>query len=197
MPSVNVNNEFVFDFSSSFDSNTSFWSLSPASMDDFSTSLPAEMPMWSNPTMVPSALEFVPSFTVPVPGSNTQSEMQYFKAHSLDEEPMATFSAPMSVQSTSPPEKSSRSCLCDTCGKTFTRVADVRRHQQSVHFPVLEDCPMPRCPRKGKNGLSRKDHLIEHMRSYHHIDIPKRAVGKRKSVKGDVSSFPAPYSYAL
>jgi hypothetical protein len=60
-------------------------------------------------------------------------------------------------------------------------VADVKRHQTSVHFPVLEDCPMEHCPRKGKNGFPRKDHLTEHLRSYHHMDIPKRAVAKRKA----------------
>lgn len=70
---------------------------------------------------------------------------------------------------------------CGQCGKSFTRVADVKRHQASVHFPVLTDCPMVSCPRKAKNGFPRRDHLIEHLRSYHHMDIPKRSVTKRKA----------------
>jgi hypothetical protein len=50
---------------------------------------------------------------------------------------------------------------------------------------------MPNCPRKGKNGLSRTDHMIEHMRSYHHMRIPKRAMGKgkSKSARDDPSRF--------
>jgi hypothetical protein len=41
---------------------------------------------------------------------------------------------------------------------------------------------MVSCPRKAKNGFPRRDHLIEHLRSYHHMDIPKRSVHKRKAV---------------
>jgi hypothetical protein len=40
---------------------------------------------------------------------------------------------------------------------------------------------MVSCPRKAKNGFPRRDHLIEHLRSYHHMDIPKRSVTKRKA----------------
>lgn len=68
---------------------------------------------------------------------------------------------------------------CDSCGKSFTRVADLKRHQSSVHNPVFRNCPVEHCSRKGSNGFPRQDHLVEHLRSYHHLDVPKRRVLKR------------------
>ncbi|PLN80735.1 hypothetical protein BDW42DRAFT_106976 [Aspergillus taichungensis] len=63
---------------------------------------------------------------------------------------------------------------CDDCGRAFTRPADLRRHQTSVHNPVPEDCPVEGCSRKDSKGFPRRDHLKEHLRTYHHIDVPKR-----------------------
>ncbi|CAG8094479.1 unnamed protein product [Penicillium salamii] len=63
---------------------------------------------------------------------------------------------------------------CDDCGKGFTRCADLKRHQTSVHYPVFRNCPVDHCSRKGSNGFPRQDHLVEHLRSYHHMDLPKR-----------------------
>jgi hypothetical protein len=71
---------------------------------------------------------------------------------------------------------------CDNCGKSFTRFADLKRHQTSVHYPVFRNCPVEHCSRKGSNGFPRQDHLVEHLRSYHHLDVPKRRALKR-SVK--------------
>lgn len=70
---------------------------------------------------------------------------------------------------------------CDNCGKSFTRFADLKRHQSSVHFPVFRNCPVEHCSRKGSNGFPRQDHLVEHLRSYHHMDLPKRRALKRSS----------------
>lgn len=70
---------------------------------------------------------------------------------------------------------------CDSCGKTFTRFADLKRHQSSVHFPVFRNCPVDHCSRKGSNGFPRQDHLVEHLRSYHHMDVPKRRAFKRSA----------------
>ncbi|KAJ6111881.1 hypothetical protein N7523_007942 [Penicillium sp. IBT 18751x] len=70
---------------------------------------------------------------------------------------------------------------CDSCGKSFTRFADLKRHQSSVHFPVFRNCPVENCSRKGSNGFPRQDHLVEHLRSYHHMDVPKRRALKRSS----------------
>ncbi|KAL2014847.1 hypothetical protein VTN00DRAFT_2372 [Thermoascus crustaceus] len=83
-----------------------------------------------------------------------------------------------------PPESSDKGAKpfqCDDCGRSFTRLADLRRHSSSVHYPVFQNCPVPNCSRKGTNGFPRKDHLIEHMRSYHHKNIAKRSVSKIKS----------------
>ncbi|RAH44299.1 C2H2-type zinc finger protein [Aspergillus brunneoviolaceus CBS 621.78] len=68
---------------------------------------------------------------------------------------------------------------CEDCNKAFTRPADLKRHQTSVHNPVFQDCPVQECLRKDGNGFPRRDHLIEHLRSFHHWDVPKRRAAKR------------------
>lgn len=70
---------------------------------------------------------------------------------------------------------------CDACRKSFTRFADLKRHQSSVHYPVFRNCPVDHCSRKGSNGFPRQDHLVEHLRSYHHLDVPKRRALKRSA----------------
>ncbi|KAJ5124366.1 uncharacterized protein N7515_008191 [Penicillium bovifimosum] len=70
---------------------------------------------------------------------------------------------------------------CDNCGKSFTRFADLKRHQSSVHYPVFRNCPVDQCSRKGSNGFPRQDHLVEHLRSYHHLHVPKRGGCKRSA----------------
>lgn len=80
-------------------------------------------------------------------------------------------------ETTSP--KSNKPFPCADCGKAFTRSADLRRHQTSVHYPVFQDCPVADCSRKGHNGFPRKDHLLEHLRAYHHVPVPKRGASKR------------------
>jgi hypothetical protein len=42
----------------------------------------------------------------------------------------------------------------------------------------IYECDAPRCSRKGSHGFTRKDHLTEHLRNYHHRSIPKRKKGK-------------------
>ena len=56
----------------------------------------------------------------------------------------------------------------------------MKRHVQSVHFPQKLDCPKPKCTRKGSQGFPRKDHLIEHLRGYHGVEICKKS-GERKT----------------
>ncbi|KAJ5162121.1 hypothetical protein N7492_007513 [Penicillium capsulatum] len=80
-----------------------------------------------------------------------------------------------------PQTKPAKPFGCDSCGKTFTRFADLKRHQSSVHFPVFRNCPVDHCSRKGSNGFPRQDHLVEHLRSYHHLDVPKRRAFKRSA----------------
>ncbi|KAF2707875.1 hypothetical protein K504DRAFT_446966 [Pleomassaria siparia CBS 279.74] len=80
-----------------------------------------------------------------------------------------------------------RTWTCDfqqcTSTANFTRLADLQRHQSTVHgvgapaFP----CTVPRCTRIGDKGFTRRDHLVEHLRNYHHLDIPKRRAGERSA----------------
>lgn len=88
---------------------------------------------------------------------------------------------PMPVMSDLPtsPNSGAKLFSCTDCGRAFTRPADLKRHQTSVHNPVFQDCPVEACLRKDKNGFPRRDHLIEHLRSYHHWDVPKRRALKR------------------
>lgn len=56
----------------------------------------------------------------------------------------------------------------------FHRSTDLERHLQTVHSTQkLFPCVMKRCNRKGDNGFSRKDHLSQHLRDVHNLDIPK------------------------
>ena len=71
-------------------------------------------------------------------------------------------------------------CLWPSCIHTAKRKADVERHYNCVHCKAemeLHDCPVHKCTRKGpgkKGGFTRRDHLIEHLRSYHGVNVPKK-----------------------
>ncbi|KAF2203939.1 hypothetical protein GQ43DRAFT_225107 [Delitschia confertaspora ATCC 74209] len=52
--------------------------------------------------------------------------------------------------------------------KPFTRVADLNRHIATIHTGIKHRCG--KCARE----FNRADHLREHMRSYHHVEIGKR-----------------------
>ncbi|KAF2138601.1 uncharacterized protein K452DRAFT_88965 [Aplosporella prunicola CBS 121167] len=81
------------------------------------------------------------------------------------------------------------SCPNPTCASTtqFARHADLMRHAQTVHRrdgALLLDCPRRNCVRRGANGFSRRDHLREHLRAWHMVDIPKRGTRSRGVVGG-------------
>ena len=88
---------------------------------------------------------------------------------------------------------------CHHCSNTFSRQADVDRHVESVHNRErremqgnLLDCPYENCHRKGNRGFGRKDHWLEHRRSFHHEDIPKRRSRSRsgKRLSGGSDDLP-------
>ncbi|KAI9777144.1 MAG: hypothetical protein M1835_005314 [Candelina submexicana] len=67
---------------------------------------------------------------------------------------------------------------CSSKGK-FKRKADLQRHYDTCHVehPAVWDCTMPKCGRTGLNGFSRKDHMWEHLRQYHRVDVARRTEG--------------------
>ena len=68
-------------------------------------------------------------------------------------------------------------CLHPGCPSRaqFTRAADLERHHKTVHFVEKKlDCPERWCGRVGDHGFTRRDHLIEHQRSFHMQDVPKK-----------------------
>ncbi|KAI8930859.1 hypothetical protein NX059_011876 [Plenodomus lindquistii] len=80
-----------------------------------------------------------------------------------------------------------RTWTCDiaSCTSTaqFTRLADLQRHQSTVHGMGTPEypCTVPRCNRVADKGFTRRDHLVEHLRNYHHMNIPKRRPGERSA----------------
>ena len=87
---------------------------------------------------------------------------------------------------------------CTSANRSFRRKGDLERHMNTVHRRdalQMWDCWLPRCPRKEsgpRGGFSRKDHLIEHVRYVHHIDIPKnrRATWRTNERYADVHECP-------
>ncbi|TKA76985.1 hypothetical protein B0A49_01339 [Cryomyces minteri] len=87
-----------------------------------------------------------------------------------------------SANSSNRKPKANYPCLVPSCpskSPCFARVADLERHLACVHNKATVatfDCHMNRCQRTAANGraFTRKDHLTEHLRNYHHEEIPKK-----------------------
>ncbi|EAW11577.1 putative C2H2 finger domain protein [Aspergillus clavatus NRRL 1] len=125
------------------------------------------------------------SYSVPIPSSSSSSssysssfESQFTFTPNIDDS-MLTYNPFGTSAPSSESSKSTKPYGCEDCGRAFTRSADLRRHQTSAHNPIYQDCPVEHCSRKKLNGFPRRDHLIEHLRSYHHLDVPKRRMTKR------------------
>ncbi|KAK2747916.1 hypothetical protein FQN57_001507 [Myotisia sp. PD_48] len=74
-------------------------------------------------------------------------------------------------------------CVYPGCNSTFSRPADLNRHQVSVHFPCRISCPEEGCARKGPLGFTRRDHLNEHLRQFHKAEVEKRTSPKSHNKK--------------
>ncbi|EAL87305.1 hypothetical protein KXV95_006092 [Aspergillus fumigatus] len=133
-----------------------------------------------NATTIPDLYALNTSYSVPIPSYSSSYETQFAFTPSFEDSLLAQYSLSTSASSSDSP-KLSKPYACEDCGKAFTRSADLKRHQSSVHYPVYQDCPVEDCPRKDRNGFPRRDHLIEHLRSSHHMDLPKRRMTKRVS----------------
>ncbi|KAK5170776.1 hypothetical protein LTR04_003813 [Oleoguttula sp. CCFEE 6159] len=87
-----------------------------------------------------------------------------------------------SANSSNRKPKANYPCLVPSCPSKapfFARVADLQRHLACVHNKATAatfDCHMNRCQRTAANGraFTRKDHLTDHLRNYHHEEIPKK-----------------------
>jgi len=68
-------------------------------------------------------------------------------------------------------------CPVSGCESAFARKADKDRHYECVHNRAQNkkyQCSESNCNRKGDSGFTRLDHLREHLRNFHHQNIPKR-----------------------
>ncbi|MCJ1316490.1 hypothetical protein MMC15_001811, partial [Xylographa vitiligo] len=62
------------------------------------------------------------------------------------------------------------------CGKGFTRIGDLARHLQNFQRGSAK-FPCTHCRRhRGDKSFKRKDHLTQHLRNYHHIDVQEREI---------------------
>lgn len=139
-----------------------FPDLYPAANSSYANAIPIPRPAYYDPSLATSASSISSSPPVQWPAHDDTVFPGFYQDVPLDTSP-----------------KPNKPFPCTDCGKAFTRSADLKRHQTSVHYPVFQDCPMPDCARKGGNGFPRKDHLLEHLRAYHHVPVPKRGALKR------------------
>jgi hypothetical protein len=60
---------------------------------------------------------------------------------------------------------------CTECDATFSRLDVLGRHRQD-HRPLVEKYSCTHCKKwRAPNGFTRKDHLTQHLRNYHHLQI--------------------------
>ncbi|KAL1958522.1 hypothetical protein VTO42DRAFT_4386 [Malbranchea cinnamomea] len=153
-------------YSSSTDSNDSAYTTSAS-------------PMPSSPRLIHDYLSMSPSDYSTTDSYLQQTSMSNYAPQSYEAASQRTTLTRSSSRSTrrSAQERSNDRyvCLFPMCTSSFSRPADLSRHQMSVHVRAPIDCPKPRCSRKGENGFTRQDHLTEHLRQYHGEKLEKRS----------------------
>ncbi|KAL8646218.1 MAG: hypothetical protein Q9210_006262, partial [Variospora velana] len=94
------------------------------------------------------------------------------------------------MRSSKPPTKMHKTfpyvCLHPGCTRRFARSFDLDRHYRITHLPETAkrlDCPKAAseswCQRIGARGFTRLDHLNEHLRKVHLMDLPTSSRGSR------------------
>ncbi|KAF2665320.1 hypothetical protein BT63DRAFT_416887 [Microthyrium microscopicum] len=117
-----------------------------------------------------------PHHAAELPGAYPQSPLgQSVAGSGLDEDSHSPGSEDGKAQSA--PSKKYK-CPSQGCDVAFARKADKDRHFECVHNRDRNkkyDCTWDGCPRRGDGGFTRRDHLREHLRNFHHENIPKRS----------------------
>ncbi|KAB8261198.1 hypothetical protein BDV32DRAFT_121892 [Aspergillus pseudonomiae] len=163
-----------YSYSSSFGSSYDSGSFEASSYDSASYDFTTPPPVYCPPDLNP---QFAPQyFSSPVQGTWPTPPAQVTPVEDFPYPPLETHFTPCETA------KPAKPYVCE-CGRAFTRPADLKRHESSVHNPVFQDCPVQGCIRKDSNGFPRRDHLIEHLRSYHHLDVPKRRAATKRVAK--------------
>ncbi|KAK6814750.1 hypothetical protein RU639_009728 [Aspergillus parasiticus] len=157
-------------FGSSYDSGSFEASSYDSTPFEFTTPPPVYCPPDLNPQFAPQY------FSSPVQGTWPTPPAQVAPVEEIPYPPLETHYTPCETA------KPVKPYVCE-CGRAFTRPADLKRHESSVHNPVFQDCPVQGCIRKDSNGFPRRDHLIEHLRSYHHLNVPKRRAATKRVAK--------------
>ncbi|KAI5838471.1 hypothetical protein DFP73DRAFT_264711 [Morchella snyderi] len=70
-------------------------------------------------------------------------------------------------------------CGFPKCQAVFRNARGFYRHYRTVHIRATDqkiDCTIDGCRRTGEEGFTRKDNLIQHMRSVHGEEIPKNPI---------------------
>ncbi|KAF2267145.1 hypothetical protein CC78DRAFT_91801 [Lojkania enalia] len=149
------------------------------------------------PTYPPNLAPHFPSFPPSGQSLNHTSTVPNILAPPQDEETLRRRRSRSDRRSRS--RTPSRTWTCDypNCTSTanFTRLADLQRHQSTVHAsgPPGYPCYVPRCSRVGDKGFTRRDHLVEHLRNFHHLNIDKRKQGERTAYPtGVLPPYPDP-----
>ncbi|KAI4217831.1 MAG: hypothetical protein LQ349_008996, partial [Xanthoria aureola] len=105
---------------------------------------------------------------------------------SSDSNPSSSQSAGKEISDHEQLSSTTYMCVYPGCDRGFARDYDLDRHIK-IHFPSLTtklDCPQGAkvgsfCKRVGERGFTRKDHLHEHLRTVHFVNVPESSRGRR------------------
>ena len=121
-----------------------------------------------------SSSEIQPNIYAAASGSQRESLSAPYAPMDVSLPPSPMDVSPSAQPIPTPSGKTRFACPQPNCSsRSFTRAADLTRHIQTIHAEKRFKCEDPKCPRT----FSRRDHLTEHLRSHHNVDIKKRPSG--------------------